>query len=179
MSLFSVVSDNARSESKALEGCRVSSKSPSRVRDGDEGVAGRNGREKCFTDEGSLICPPDKSKIFFTKWKQKKTVRSCTLVAPLTTRPLCRRVCTAAVAATVEKQQAPSNFKMSLAKAKNALSYPSKEVASNDKLWLTTLQSVRNARLSQQRFWHCHENRITKTIPHNLYVSFKSAPLYC
>ena len=117
--------------------------------------------------------------IFFTKWKQKKIVRSRTLVAPLKKRPLCRRVCTAAVAATVEKQQAPSNFKMSLAKAKNALSYPSKEVASNDKLWLTTLQSVRNARLSQQRFWHCHENRITKTIPHNLYVSFKSASIYC
>ena len=32
---------NSRGESKALEGRRVSSKSPSRVRDGDEGVAGR------------------------------------------------------------------------------------------------------------------------------------------
>ena len=36
---------NARGESKALEGRRVSSNSPSRVRDGDEGVAGRNGGE--------------------------------------------------------------------------------------------------------------------------------------
>ena len=36
---------NAWGESRAREGCRVSSKSPSRVRDGDEGVAGRNGRE--------------------------------------------------------------------------------------------------------------------------------------
>ena len=34
---------NARGESRALEGRRVSSKSPSR--DGDEGVAGRKGRE--------------------------------------------------------------------------------------------------------------------------------------
>ena len=33
------------------------SKSPSRVREGDEGVAGRKGREKNFPDEGSLICP--------------------------------------------------------------------------------------------------------------------------
>ena len=36
---------NARGESRAREGRRVSSKSPSRVRDGDEGVAGRNGRK--------------------------------------------------------------------------------------------------------------------------------------
>ena len=37
---------NARGESRALEGRRVSSKSPSRVRDGDEGVARRNVRER-------------------------------------------------------------------------------------------------------------------------------------
>ena len=36
---------NARGKLRALEGCRVSSKSPSRVRDGDKGVAWRNGRE--------------------------------------------------------------------------------------------------------------------------------------
>ena len=36
---------NAQGESRALERCRVRSKSPSRVQDGDEGVAGRNGRE--------------------------------------------------------------------------------------------------------------------------------------
>ena len=36
---------NARGESRAGEGRRVSSKSPSRVRDGDKGVAGRNWRE--------------------------------------------------------------------------------------------------------------------------------------
>ena len=36
---------NARGKVRPLEGCRVSSNSPSRVRDGDEGVAGRNGRE--------------------------------------------------------------------------------------------------------------------------------------
>ena len=34
-----------------LEGLRVSSKIPSRIQVGDEGVAGRNGREKCFPDE--------------------------------------------------------------------------------------------------------------------------------
>ena len=31
-------------------------------------------------------------------------------------------------------------------------------------------------------FWHCHENGLIKAIemtPHNLYVSFKSASLYC
>ena len=42
--LFSFGS-NARGESRAREGRRVSSKSPSRVRDRDEGIAGRNGRE--------------------------------------------------------------------------------------------------------------------------------------
>ena len=45
----------------------------------------------------------------------------------------------------------------------------------------TTLYSILNAKLSQHKFWHCHENRLIKTIqtiPHNLYVSFKSAFLY-
>ena len=39
-----------------------------------------------------------------------------------------------------------------------------------------------NAKLSLHVFWHCHENGLIKTIqtiPHNLYVSFKSASLYC
>ena len=39
-----------------------------------------------------------------------------------------------------------------------------------------------NAKLSQQRFWHCHENGLIKTIqmiPHNLYVSVKLTSLYC
>ena len=46
----------------------------------------------------------------------------------------------------------------------------------------TTLQSIINAKLGQHRFWHCHENGLIKTIqmiPHNLYVSFKLASLYC
>ena len=55
----------------ALEGRLVSSKSPSRVRDGDEGAAGRNAREQCFPDEGSLICPPGKSMIFDKKETEK------------------------------------------------------------------------------------------------------------
>ena len=44
---------------------------------------------------------------------------------------------------------------------------------------VTTLQS--NVKLSQERFWHCHENGIVKTfpiIPHKLHVSFKSVLLY-
>ena len=39
-----------------------------------------------------------------------------------------------------------------------------------------------NTQLSQQRFGHCHENRLIKTIqtiPHNLYVSCKLTSLYC
>ena len=46
----------------------------------------------------------------------------------------------------------------------------------------TTLQSIMNAKLSQHRFWDCHENGLIKTIqtiPHNLYVSFKLTSLYC
>ena len=39
----------------ALEGRCVSSKSPSRVEDGDKGVAGRNEGEQCYPHEGSLI----------------------------------------------------------------------------------------------------------------------------
>ena len=36
---------------------------------------------------------------------------------------------------------------------------------------ITTLQSIMNAKLSKQRFWHCHENGLIKTnqtIPHKL-----------
>ena len=46
----------------------------------------------------------------------------------------------------------------------------------------TTLQSMMNAKLSKQRFWHCYENGLIKTIqtiPHNLYVSVKLTSLYC
>ena len=45
-----------------------------------------------------------------------------------------------------------------------------------------TLWSLINAKFSQQRFWHCYENTLTKriqTIPHSLFVSFKFAYLYC
>ena len=62
---------NARGKSRALEGRCVSSKNPSRVRDGDEGVAGRNRREKHIPAEGSLICP-QANQLFCTKRKQKK-----------------------------------------------------------------------------------------------------------
>ena len=41
-----------------------------------------------------------------------------------------------------------------------------------------------NTKLSQQRFWHCYENRLIQTIQtiphtHNLLVSFKLTSLYC
>ena len=47
----------------------------------------------------------------------------------------------------------------------------------------TTLQSLKNTRLSPHRFWPCHETglyiKTIQTIPHNLYVSLKSASLHC
>ena len=46
----------------------------------------------------------------------------------------------------------------------------------------TTLQSLMNVKLSKQRFRHCYENGLIKTIqtiPHNLYVSVKLTSLYC
>ena len=45
----------------------------------------------------------------------------------------------------------------------------------------TFLQSIMNAKLSQHRFWHCHENELIQTIqtiPHILLVSVKTASLY-
>ena len=57
--------DPQRGESTALEGRCVSSKSPSRVRDGYERVAGRNGREKYFPNKLSLFCPLGKPMIFY------------------------------------------------------------------------------------------------------------------
>ena len=56
--------NNSRGELRALEERHVSSKSPSRVRNGDEGVAGRNYREMRFPMRGPDKCPPDKSMIF-------------------------------------------------------------------------------------------------------------------
>ena len=58
---------NARGESRALEGRRVSSKSPSRVRDGDEGVARRNVRERIiFLIKATPIQP---KKLKFRKFR--------------------------------------------------------------------------------------------------------------
>ena len=53
-SFLSSSGGNAQGESRALIGQRVSSKSPSRVWDRDEGVAGRNCRELCYPDERSF-----------------------------------------------------------------------------------------------------------------------------
>ena len=60
----------------------VSLRSGSNARDGDEGVAGRNVREKRFPDEGSLICPPGKSMIFYNKETEKNCVigQTCNVV---------------------------------------------------------------------------------------------------
>ena len=56
------------------------------------------------------------------------------------------------------------------------------EIISPDQKCCTTLQPMMNTKLSPHGFWHCHENGLIKTIqtiPHNLYVSFKLASLYC
>ena len=48
--------------------------------------------------------------------------------------------------------------------------------------WCWRHNSPIYAKLSQHRFWHSHENSLIKmiqTIPHNLYVSVKSASLHC
>ena len=45
-----------------------------------------------------------------------------------------------------------------------------------------TLQCMMNAKLSKQRFRHCYENvliRTIQTIPRNLCVSVKLTSLYC
>ena len=54
--------------------------------------------------------------------------------------------------------------------------------ASIQRFCYATLQSMVNAKLSQQRFWPCHENGLIKTIqtkPHNLQGSVKLTSLYC
>ena len=62
---------NAWGKSRALEGRLVSSKSPSRVREGDEGVARRN-KIVVLPSEGSLISTQGKSMIFYIKANGKK-----------------------------------------------------------------------------------------------------------
>ena len=80
----SISGSNARGESRALEGRPISLKCPSRIQDGNEGVAGRNWREKCFPNEGSLICPPGKSMSFHKKETEKNWVsgQTCTAQPP-------------------------------------------------------------------------------------------------
>ena len=48
-----------------LKGCCISLKSPSRVRDEDDGVAGSNGRVERFVFKGSLLWPLDNTMIFY------------------------------------------------------------------------------------------------------------------
>ena len=51
-----------------MKGAVSAQKSPSRVRDRDKGVAGRNGREKYFPDEG----PGGQINDFLKEKKQKQ-----------------------------------------------------------------------------------------------------------
>ena len=52
-------------EARSLEGLRVSTKSPSRMRDGEEGVVERNYQKKVLNRIMSLICPSDKLMLFY------------------------------------------------------------------------------------------------------------------
>ena len=52
-SFFCSSRSNAQCKLRALEGYYMSSESPLRVRDGNEGVGGRDGREKCYPNEVS------------------------------------------------------------------------------------------------------------------------------
>ena len=63
--LLSGSGSNALVESRAPEGRHVSSKSPSSVRDRDEGVASRNRREKYFFGKSDAM-------IFFYKMETEK-----------------------------------------------------------------------------------------------------------
>ena len=60
--------------SRALEGRRVSSKSPSRVLDQDERVAGRNEEEKYPHARGAIYLSSNQIDDLFTKSKHNKVV---------------------------------------------------------------------------------------------------------
>ena len=69
MSLFLCSSgSNAQGESRALEGRRVSSRGPSRVWDGDQGVAGRNIREPFSPEWGDIDLPSRQIIDFLPSW---------------------------------------------------------------------------------------------------------------
>ena len=69
--ILSALEATHKARQRSLGGRLVSSKSPSRVRDRDKGVAGRNEREYQFPTEGSLICLPGKSMTFYKKETEK------------------------------------------------------------------------------------------------------------
>ena len=69
----------------ALEGCHVSSRSPSRVLEGDKGVVGTNVRELFLPEKGSLICPPSKLLIFI--FYQQSGSPNIVLLAPHRSEP--------------------------------------------------------------------------------------------
>ena len=55
-----------KQHTRRVKGTVSALKNPPRVKDGDESVAGRNGRDKGLPHKRSLICAPGKSLIFFT-----------------------------------------------------------------------------------------------------------------
>ena len=63
---------NTWGESRALEGRSGSPKSPSRVRDNGEGVAGRNEREQYFPQRGVIDFPSRQINDFFCKKETEK-----------------------------------------------------------------------------------------------------------
>ena len=63
---------NPQGDLRALEGHRVSPKSPPRVQGGDKGVAGSNGTDKYFPRSGVVIDRPDDLMMNYIKRKQKK-----------------------------------------------------------------------------------------------------------
>ena len=65
-----ILCTSGSSEARSLEEHPVTSKRPSRVRDGDEGFVGRNGREKYFLNE--IDMPFRQTNDFFTKREQKQ-----------------------------------------------------------------------------------------------------------
>ena len=85
---------NAQGESRALEGWCASAKSLSRVRDWDEEIAARNGREKYHPWRGVIDLPSRQVKYFFYKKKKQKKIwvsnQTCNVATQCRTRHILR-----------------------------------------------------------------------------------------
>ena len=112
---------------------------------------------------------------------RERSLRECHQMSPLSERDHCTQATPRGRFVRVAVRPMSSHLKRDSCQQTEWILHVKNWNARGDTL-VTTLQSVMNAKLSKQRFWHCFKNGLIKTIQtisHNLHVSVKLTSLYC